>query len=137
MKNFLRITFAFLALALSATAYCSTSFDACKAEQACVTVSPPGVQLAQEPVVFAVIEPVPCVTCVPFVTFESRCEIVGTAYLSRPYQYDNKSTFCPFADIYLQSHRCVMYRRCELTASTGYKQHVKRLPYSRHVYTRC
>lgn len=137
MKNFLRITFAFLALALSATAYCSTSFDACKAEQACVTVSPPDVLLAQEPVVVDVSNSLACVTCVPFVTFESLCEIVGTAYLSRPYQDDNKSTFCPCVDIYLQSHRYVMCRRCELTASTGYKQHVKRLPYSRHVCTRC
>ena len=137
MKNFLRITFAFLALALSATAYCSTSFDVCKAEQACVIVSPPEVQLAHEPVVVDVSNSLACVIFVPFVTFESLCEIVGTAYLARPYQEDNKATMCPYADIYLNSHRCVMCRGRELTASTGYKQHVKRLPYSRHVCTRC
>ena len=137
MKNFLGITFAFLVLALSATAYCSTTFDACKAEQACVTVSPPDVQLAQEPVVFDVSNSLACVTCVPFVTFESRCEIVGALNLCQSYQTARKAIMCPCVDIYLRSQRCVMCRRCELSASTGYKQHVKRLPYSRHVCTRC
>lgn len=136
MKSFLRITFAFLALALSATAYCSTTINDCKAEQACIVVSPPLAQLAQEPVVVDVGNSVAYVTSVPFVTFESLCGIVSTLNLCQTYQTVRKAILYPRADIYLNSQRCVMCRRCELTASIGYRERVKYLPNSRHVYTR-
>ena len=130
MKNFLRVAFGVFILAFSATAYCST-IESGKAEQARVVVSPPEVQSADIAIV-----PFEYVTCVPFTVYELP-NVTDIALDLCQTQTARKATLCPCTDIYLNSHRHTMFRRCELSATTGYKQHVKQLPYSRHVYTRC
>ena len=132
MKNFLRITFCFLALALSATAYCSTTYEACKIEQQSVTVTMPDITQCETPVPFVVTDGYQT-GMVPWL-FTYHAPVTALLDL----QTSPSCTASVPNSHYTWNapkHSTALARR-HYTAIIGHKQLVKHLPYSRHVYTR-